>query len=558
MTRRFPPQGLHASLVFLLIVLFSILGNGAEASGTISGIVRDPSGKPLVGAAVTLTTDAIPPVAQHTTSGEKGDYQFAGLGFGDYYLVVELNGFAPSGPNSIHLSAEAAAAMVDFKLTPKPPDTPSNTSPSPLKFEAAGVRGLIDPGGYSAPANAAAASGLIHGVANLKRSGNLTGAPSPKDWPCALEPELKKAVDANPGVAEANQRLGLFYLAHDQSAKAIPFLDRARELDNNGYAASRNLAMAWIKNGQFDSARGLLTALAGRAGNTEDKPEFHRLLARANEGLGRFTVASQEYAIAAKNDASEESLFGIGYELILAGQPAAAGSAFQAGISQHPRSITLLIGGGTVEFLQGHAADAILLFLRAIDVDPANPRAYAFLSEASSFSSAEGETVRAHFKRFAELAPNNSEALYFYALSLMEERKNEAREKGSTVADLSIATLLKRAIHLNPNFAKAHFQLANLYESTGDSGQAISEYETTVRLAPNLADAHYRLAAAYRRTGQTDLAARETLQFHSQHEQHAPNHPGGEIGVEDLISVLNQVSGEISAQVQCPEISSAR
>ena len=45
-----------------------------------------------------------------------------------------------------------------------------------FEFEAAGIRGLIDPGGYSAPANAAAASGLISGVADIRRTENGAGS----------------------------------------------------------------------------------------------------------------------------------------------------------------------------------------------------------------------------------------------------------------------------------------------------------------------------------------------------------------------------------------------
>jgi len=484
--------------------------------GSISGVIRKVNGNLVKGATVTLTSDQTSAVTMRTTSGGSGEYRFAAIPLGNYRLAAILPGFVASASETIRLSSTLAVAKVDLTLTPQTQETDLKAGASsrpPPKFAAAGVRGLIDSGGYSAPANAAAAAVLISGVADIKRSGSGvgegSGGASSKDWPCNLEPELEKALAANPENSEANRRLAEFYTAHDQAANAISLLERARRIDSaqGGQSAdsiSRDLAVAWMKTGKFDEARESLASLVER-----DQPGIHALLARADEGSGMFIQASHEYETAAKSEPSEDNLFGAGYELILAGLPAEAASAFHAGIQKYPHSITLLIGAGTAEFLQGHTSESIVSFLRATDVNPIDPRPYALLSSTSGTSTAESEKVRAALKRFLDLAPDNAQANYFYALNLKLARVDQP----DSVEMNRVGTLLKRAIQLDPNFAKAHFQLGIFYTDHGENDNAIREYEATIGLTPDLNEAHYRLARAYRLAGETASAAHEMQLF---------------------------------------------
>ena len=520
------------SRTLVAAIALVLLCAAGDDLGVVSGVVRDAAGKAVEGAKVTLTSSQTPPILQQTTSGREGQYRFAGVRFGEYRLAAELGGPGAAMPGAVLVSS-STPVVVDLTLTPSRP---------PLKFEAAGVRGLIDPGGYSAPANAAAASGLIAGIADIKRSGYGLGA-SARDFPCGLEPELKKSVEANPDKAEPNRRLGEFYIAHDQPVKAIPLLEQAHRIDGADAASARDLAIAWMKNGQFEAARELLTGLAAGQGESQT----HSLLARAEEGSGMFARASEEYQIAAKGDPSPENLFGVGYELILAGMPRDAGKAFRAGLAQHPRSIQLLSGAGAAEFLQGHAAEGIVSFLQATDLAPSDPRPYSFLSSASGVSGVEGERVRSAFKRFRELVPENAQASYFYGLNLLGQRGKD----GGAVDLKMVEELFKQAIMLDPNFAKAHFQLGGLYAERGDFVAAAREYEATVRLAPELREAHYRLAGAYRHTGRDELAAREMRLFEQARER--PDSETGTAGmsIEQFVSVIDR-PGRERPETQCP------
>jgi len=554
----------------------------SDGAGTVSGVVRNADGKPVGGVSVTLISDQDPPITAQAISSAQGEYRFTGLQSGNYHVTATLPGFVANVPDIVRLPSPSAtsfaSAKIDFTLTPQLSEAESKSAaPSrlPPKFEAAGVRGLIDSGGYSAPANAAAASVLIGGVADIKRSGNTSGRSAAQDWPCDLEPELMKAVAANPDKSEPRRRLAEFYLAHDQATNAITLLEEARGIksarnDGTNDMVSLDFAVAWMKTGRFDAARDVLTELAARHDDRDiheseihetgiHEAEIHTLLARADEGSGLFTQASREYQIAATAEPSEDNLFGTGYELILAGRAADAATAFLSGVQKYPHSITLLIGVGTAEFLEGQTSDSVATFLQATDTDPSDPRPYALLSSAFGRSGVESEKVRASFKRFLDLAPENARANYFYALTLLAGRgsdkgskkdDNDKKNDGSALDIDRVEGLFKRAILLDPNFAKAHFQLGVLYADRGEYDRAVHEYEASVRLAPDFNEAHYRLARAYRRAGSMELAAHEMQLFQNARERQA-SETGTAENIEQFISVMNRPGPQPAAGEQC-------
>jgi tetratricopeptide (TPR) repeat protein len=498
-------------------------------AATIAGVVRDVQGNPIDWAQVRMTREQAPELAEQMTSGKDGTYSFAKLLPGMYRLSVEKNGFGAATPKIVKVSAEFTSITTDFTLSRLEQDEEPAALLPRLKFEAAGIRGLIDPGGYSAPANAAAAFGLISGVADIRRTENDAGFPLAADLPCSLESEPTKAAAANPNSEDANRQLGEFYLAHGSMGQAILYLQRARQV---GPADSRTilyLSEALLRSGNFDAAREQLKAMPAGAKDVS----FHRLSAKAEEGSGHFATASEEYLIAAEQDPIEENIFGEGYELILAGRPMDAARVFGAGVARYPLSTTLLIGAGTAEFLQGHSSTAVKLFLQATDLNPSDPRPYSFLTEAFETSRVKDAQVLPSVKRYSEQFPTRAEAFYLYAVVLSQESASGA------AADAQVESLLKQAIALAPDFAKAHFQLGTLYAHRKDYERAIREFEATEHLAPDMKEAHYRLASANKRAGYPEAAEREMKLFRESHEPNAEDGGGG-ISIEQFVSVVDR------------------
>jgi tetratricopeptide (TPR) repeat protein len=67
----------------------------------------------------------------------------------------------------------------------------------------------------------------------------------------------------------------------------------------------------------------------------------------------------------------------------------------------------------------------------------------------------------------------------------------------------------KRALWLNPFFAKAHFHLGNAYASQGRMSEAIPEYREALLIQPDYAEAHTALGVAYGSLGQIGKAIEE-------------------------------------------------
>lgn len=121
-----------------------------------------------------------------------------------------------------------------------------------------------------------------------------------------------------------------------------PLAQCALEIDGVSIEASRELAIAWIECGKFEKATVPLASLAEHRA----EPEIHQFLGRANKGSGMSQQPAEEYRIAESEEPSKESLFGEGYELVLAGRLAEAAIIFENGVQKHPKSIPLRIGAG--------------------------------------------------------------------------------------------------------------------------------------------------------------------------------------------------------------------
>ena len=353
---------------------------------------------------------------------------------------------------------------------------------------------------------------------------------------------MLKAVLDRPASAAVHRRLGQYYLAQHQPEKALVELQRARMLDEHDPKTLLSLAEALLQTRQFAKAHNLLAANASGA----DQAEIHRLLARSDEGEGAFQQASLEYQAAAALEPAEADFYGAGYELILAGSAAAAVKVFQSGTARYPESTTLLLGLGTADFLLGQSAEATRIFLRCAALHPDDSRLYPFLSASFAISGADPDAVASTFARYHQLHPEDANAAYFYALMLVH-RSSTGVNKDSVDAEM----LFKRAIELEPRFAKAHLQLGNVYFDGGDYTHAVEEFATALRLDPGLWETRYKLSAAYRRTGQPALADQQMRLFLAKKSQNALADQASGPQLEEFLSVFAKPDPKPDSNAAC-------
>jgi len=109
---------MHASRKVVPLLLIAILAGAtvlwAGITGSISGIVTDPSGAAIPGVTVTAT-NTLTGVQRTIQSDSKGFYNFPELAIGDYTILAEQKGFKEYSKSGIHIDANSAI-RVDIKL----------------------------------------------------------------------------------------------------------------------------------------------------------------------------------------------------------------------------------------------------------------------------------------------------------------------------------------------------------------------------------------------------------------------------------------------------------
>ena len=103
---------------FVLGIFLSILvvsGALADVFGTVSGVVLDPSNRPVSGAVVMLETPDSAPI--HATTDTSGHFIFPRVPFNTYTISVEVSGYAQS--SDVVTVSSGNAVTVKFQLTPK-------------------------------------------------------------------------------------------------------------------------------------------------------------------------------------------------------------------------------------------------------------------------------------------------------------------------------------------------------------------------------------------------------------------------------------------------------
>ena len=326
------------------------------------------------------------------------------------------------------------------------------------------------------------------------------------------EGEFKRALALDPRSYDTNHNLGELYVAAGKLPLAISFLESAQKIKPDAYDNGYDLALAYVETGKTAQAERSVAALLKQ----KDTAELHSLLGEIQEKNGNFVAAEHEYETAAHMDPSESNLFDWASELLLHRTLDPAVEVFKRGTERYPQSQRLAIGLGMALYSRGNYDDAVKALLRSADMNPSDPRCYYFLSKAYNSSPAQADDVIQRFRRFAELEPQNAQALYYYAMSLWKGRR--AQDAGDNFQQ--IESLLKNSITLDSRFPEAYVELGNLYSDQKRFDLAVPQYAQALALNADLPDAHYRLAQAYVHTGKKEEAQKQLQIYQQQRAQH--------------------------------------
>ena len=379
-----------------------------------------------------------------------------------------------------------------------PPEQHSTGSPELFdepKFTVSGVADASSAGGHGSSTAVETKEVLAKATASLGKTPSDAAANE------AREKTLREIVAREPASFKANHELGKMLLNLGKPSNAVTYLQRASELNPTDYETGYDLARAHAAAGEYQVAQRDVQALLTKG----DQSESHHLLAEVSEKLGNPLEAVREYQRAAQLDPSEGNLFDWGAELLLHRAVEPAIEVFTKNNRLYPRSARNLIGLAVALHARGSYDQAQQRLCEASDVNPKDPNPYLFMGRILSTQALASEGASERLARFVKLRPEDAQANYFYALSLL----NQGTENRDTKKQVRAEELLEKAIHLNPDLAGAYLRLGTIALDRGDFARAIQLYIKAAAIEPRSPEAHYSLAQAFVRSGEKEKAEEE-------------------------------------------------
>ncbi len=234
---------------------------GLADSATLQGSVRDSHGLPLAAATVYLQEETkTRSLTAHTDS--RGTFHFSALGHGTYTVRAEMAGYGETTFGPCVLRANETK-RVDLTLKAEQPqffEVP--------EFTVAGVTEAMNPGGHGSDTILRTTEALAKETASLgkmplnKESDNFQTASAASG--IAAEKSLRTLAEQSPTDFDANYRLGKLLVDDGKAGEALPYLERASQLNPGNYENSYELAFAYAAAGQYERGRTQARSLLAR------------------------------------------------------------------------------------------------------------------------------------------------------------------------------------------------------------------------------------------------------------------------------------------------------
>ena len=153
---------------------------------------------------------------------------------------------------------------------------------------------------------------------------------------------------------------------------------------------------------------------------------------------------------------------------------------------------------GLADYAQGKTREALDALLKAIDVDPDVESSYASLEALLPDAGPRLPEIVTRLRSFVERHPESP--IGPFLLALIQPQQSEA--------------LLRAAIYVAPAFWPAYFELHKVLKALERWDEAAAALGKVVELNPEYAPAHYALAEYYNRNGDRVRAAKERELHH--------------------------------------------
>src|SRR5712692_6177004 len=293
-------SALSLVFVFCAAPLKAQLGN----SGSIEGVVKDPSGSSVPGAKVEIT-NPVSGFHRETTTDTDGAFRFTNIPFNPYHLVVAATGFNSHSqdvdvrstvPTSVQVSLKIGAAETSVTVEAGGPDLIENESTFhtdvdqgiidclPLQSQSSSLTSLVT---LVSPGVAADSNGNMHGLGDhAQNSFSVDGQPitdqTSKVFSNQLPSDSIQSLEVISGAppAEFGDKTSLVIKVTTRSGLGVSRPTGSAYTSYGSFGTTNvgfNLAYGTQKWGNFIAANGL------QSGRFLDPPEFAAIHDKGNQ-----------------------------------------------------------------------------------------------------------------------------------------------------------------------------------------------------------------------------------------------------------------------------------
>ena len=240
------------------------------------------------------------------------------------------------------------------------------------------------------------------------------------------------------------------------------------------------LGMIAMQRKSFDSAIDLLYKAVRLA---PDSAAYEFTLAQALQDAGHPKEALEHYrAVLARNDTYPETYHNMGIIYRFEGDTAEARRLFEKAVEMRPDFASAYVNLALIERDEGRTDEALLLLDRAVKADPDYAEAYAQKGVTYRLTGRFDQALE-QYEQALSLSEN---PVYWNGIGITFERLDRLDDAFHAYC---------RAIELDPSFADAYNNRANVYVKFGKHWQAEDDYKKAVKLDPKFASAYNNLGA---------------------------------------------------------------
>ncbi len=306
---------------------------------------------------------------------------------------------------------------------------------------------------------------------------------------------------ADPNPVETLLQRGLVALQHGHLVEARTAFEQASHIDPKNPYVSASLAETYFRLKEPQQAA--VAAQQAEKTGSENPIVCHALAIYYSES-GQPARAAQfetKYAKSAWEAVRSDPQAAFHYAQVLLDQEqfTQAAEVVRSALDAHPADAQLTLTLGVARYGQRRFEDAVVEFLKVIQIDPSIEQPYIFLGKMLDQAGPHLPEITRACEQWAARDPKSAIAQLVLAKALL------ATDPGSARAE----QLLRNSIALESKNWEAHYELGVLLANKHQYQQSAAELTRSIELDPKQPMPHYHLARVYDRLGQPERAKAE-------------------------------------------------